>query len=260
MRQLINSTQIPNYLIHLFCKGKMGHVEGKIILAICRQTIGWHKETDWITFGRFKQLTNLSDSLLSRGIKSLIEKGLITREGETGAMIYSLNQDSPAVLQYGKHLTQSKATLDFKSTDGLTLSTDTKETNTKETIQVATEVAEGWNSKTLNEYLDEMLNGKPHIAIIANFLTWKGVGVDNGAFQIRSNKEMQFLIGRYLRAASRLAKTYPWPRINRTMEILGSEASFDWQLETVEKYIGYGEAELINFLKGLKTRTTAIRR
>ena len=88
---LLNSTQIPNNVIKLICSGELTHVETKIVLAICRQTIGWNKETDWMTFKRFMQLTNLKRPALSTAINSLIARKIIEREGDAGNYYYSLN-------------------------------------------------------------------------------------------------------------------------------------------------------------------------
>ena len=101
--KIINSTQIPNYIIHFICKGTFSQIETKVILAICRQTIGWNKETDWITFKRFKQLTDMSESLLSRSIKQLIKKGVIVREGENND-VYSLSDENSFIEDYENYL------------------------------------------------------------------------------------------------------------------------------------------------------------
>lgn len=47
---LLNSTSIPNSLLEaLFFTKEFSPVESKLLLFICRKTIGWNKETQWLT-------------------------------------------------------------------------------------------------------------------------------------------------------------------------------------------------------------------
>lgn len=92
--QKFNFTMVPNEVIDEHLKDLSG-AEIKILLAISRKTIGWHKETDWICNAMMMKMTGLSKMSVIKGGKSLVEKGLITQDliGEPGKLkiYYELN-------------------------------------------------------------------------------------------------------------------------------------------------------------------------
>ncbi len=90
----INHTQISNE----FLDNHMAELSGeavKIFLAIARKTIGWHKETDRISYSQLQEKTGLSINGLKKAIKELIEKGIICQErkgsGRNTSTFYEIN-------------------------------------------------------------------------------------------------------------------------------------------------------------------------
>ena len=78
------TTQVPNVIFdtHL---SFLTESELKLLLIIIRQTFGWFDKTtgrrktrDRISHGQFIKKTGLSRRVISKALKSLIEKGLVT--------------------------------------------------------------------------------------------------------------------------------------------------------------------------------------
>jgi len=74
---------VPNEIIdeHL---SELTGAEIKILLAISRKTIGWHKDTDWICNQQMMDITGLSKKTVIMTISSLIFKGLIVQDRKGG--------------------------------------------------------------------------------------------------------------------------------------------------------------------------------
>lgn len=90
--KLPNYTQIPNELIGnylkenpeskaIFSPGIMARISGnavKVILAVCRKTIGFHKYTDKISYSQLQELTGIkSRDTLKKAIDEAVSTGLI---------------------------------------------------------------------------------------------------------------------------------------------------------------------------------------
>ncbi len=94
--QKINFTMVPNEIIDEHLKDLTG-AELKVLMAISRKTIGWHKETDWICNQQMMNITGLSEPTVIKAVKSLKEKRLITQEkvGKRGheKLCYELDFD-----------------------------------------------------------------------------------------------------------------------------------------------------------------------
>lgn len=84
-----NYTQCPNLLIdeHL---PDMGHAECKVVLAITRQTFGWHKRKDRLSISQLMELTGLSNRAVIDGVRAAMERGVLDREREGQGYIYWL--------------------------------------------------------------------------------------------------------------------------------------------------------------------------
>lgn len=67
-----NHTQVPNLIFDEFMS-KMAGSELKVFLAICRKTIGWHKDTDSISYSQIQKLTGLGRAAVASAIKTLEE-------------------------------------------------------------------------------------------------------------------------------------------------------------------------------------------
>lgn len=78
-----NWTQIPNKLIDEYMSELKGS-ELMIMLAICRKTIGWHKQCDDISGSQLAEITGLARETISRSVQSLEEKNLIIANRKQG--------------------------------------------------------------------------------------------------------------------------------------------------------------------------------
>jgi phage replication O-like protein O len=84
-----NYTQVANLFIEKYMSVCSG-AETKIFLAISRRTIGWHKNSDVISYAQLKILTGLSVNSLKTGIADLLEKGLIIQRKTKIGYAYDL--------------------------------------------------------------------------------------------------------------------------------------------------------------------------
>lgn len=73
---ILNSTQIPNYLIDEIMPVISGSAF-KVLIVIARQTYGWHKEVEWIAYSQLIEKTGLHRESVASGLKELKEKKLI---------------------------------------------------------------------------------------------------------------------------------------------------------------------------------------
>ena len=84
-----NFTQIPNVILDNM--PEMTHVELRLILAICRQTFGWHRETTKeMSISFIQNATGLSHTSVINGCFHLAEKGVITRRKCGDSFAYKL--------------------------------------------------------------------------------------------------------------------------------------------------------------------------
>lgn len=91
-----NTTQIPNvifdYWMHV-----LGNAEFKVLLAVCRKTLGWNKKRDNISKKQISDMTGLSKDIVRKAVRCLEEQQLIlatvnpTRWGDYDPNTYELN-------------------------------------------------------------------------------------------------------------------------------------------------------------------------
>lgn len=72
-----NYTQIPNVVLDLM--PEMGEAELRVVLAIARQTFGWHKKRDKISLTQLMELTGMKKQGVVNGLKAGIKRKLIER-------------------------------------------------------------------------------------------------------------------------------------------------------------------------------------
>lgn len=79
-----NHTQTPNSFFDDTLRKTESMSELKIVLAIIRQTFGWHQDEGRISLSRFQELTGLSRQGALDGIRAAKEHGIIAdrREGQ----------------------------------------------------------------------------------------------------------------------------------------------------------------------------------
>lgn len=131
---LPNYTQVPNIIMDQYLTILTG-LELKILLIICRKTLGWHKLSDRISLSQLEKLTASSRSQIIESIKTLLEKNLIKKDivGEKGSqqVWYELNFQEFSTSTETK-LPQSKNPTPPSSKIEPTKETLTKENTTKE--------------------------------------------------------------------------------------------------------------------------------
>lgn len=100
-----NYTQVPNALFEIM--PDMDKSELKVVLAVCRMTVGWHKTKDRLTITRLMTLTGLSRQSVYDGIEKAKGRGiLIQEETEQYGFVYSLDiQDEVSNEETPTHLT-----------------------------------------------------------------------------------------------------------------------------------------------------------
>ena len=76
MLKKINHTQLSNDFIDN-CMSELSGGACKVFIAISRKTIGWHKETDYISLSQIMKLTGMSNRGVLNSIKELEENELI---------------------------------------------------------------------------------------------------------------------------------------------------------------------------------------
>jgi len=87
-----NHTQVPNG----FIEGDMSTLSGsavKCFIAICRKTIGWHKESDYISISQMQELTGISNTSVIKAVRALEDSGMITKERSRGMNKYTVNYE-----------------------------------------------------------------------------------------------------------------------------------------------------------------------
>ena len=73
---------IANEIVEALAKIHLSSYESQVLWAIFRKTYGWHKKEDWITNTQIADMTGIAVSHISRTIKILIQKNLITKSGK----------------------------------------------------------------------------------------------------------------------------------------------------------------------------------
>jgi DNA replication protein DnaD len=92
---IFQHTQIPNILFDTYLP-ELKESELKILLVVMRQTYGWidtktcnRKTRDRISRTQFIQKTGLSCKIVSKAIKGLVDKGLLTITDQIGNLLHN---------------------------------------------------------------------------------------------------------------------------------------------------------------------------
>lgn len=78
-----NVTQIPNVIFDYWMRHLSG-AEFKVLLALCRKTFGWGQESEYVSNSQFVLQTGLTDTGVSKALKTLQEKGLVIKLQQGG--------------------------------------------------------------------------------------------------------------------------------------------------------------------------------
>lgn len=128
-----NHTQTPNEILDKYLPILKGS-ELKVLLIICRQTIGWHKETDRISISQLELKTGLSNRAVIDASRSLEKKGIIITDIKCGIKSYELDYEESS---QAKNEPMKKVHTPYEESSQVAYeeSSYTKETLTKETKQ-----------------------------------------------------------------------------------------------------------------------------
>ena len=156
---------LANEIAEALAKTNLSSYETQVIFAIFRKTYGWQKKEDWITNIQLAEMTGIAKSHISRTIKKLLERNIVTKNrkklsfqkdydqweklpkqvtiennGESYPNRYQkLPKQVTKVTQTGnKKLPKQVPTKETKETI-------TKETYTKDTNPVKLDLQRGWN-------------------------------------------------------------------------------------------------------------------
>lgn len=143
MIQVPNHTQIPNTFIDE-SMSKLTHAQFKVLIAICRKTIGWHKHSDYISISQIVELANVSNKTVVQALKELEKMGYITTEKtKRSTTLITINYDATSVTSTPPSVTTTQASV-MSTQDASVMSTHTKET-IKETIYKYSDFVDLWN-------------------------------------------------------------------------------------------------------------------
>lgn len=92
---LLNSTQVPNTLLKAIIEHEFTEKEVAFLLFLCRKTIGWNEETQWMTRQYIQTALKISsENHVSELVKSLEKKEAIKRipNPKGSGWLFSLNE------------------------------------------------------------------------------------------------------------------------------------------------------------------------
>jgi len=198
---------IANEIVEYLAKTYLSSYESQVLWAIFRKTYGWHKKEDWITNTQITEMTGIAESHVSRTIKKLIQRNIVSKNGKK--LSFQKNYDKWEKIP--KQVNDKKIPIqDIKlpeqvikvtqtGIEKLPKQVDTKETKrnyTKETIQKKGDIfLKAWKDfkemrkkikKPMTERAEEMLltslnklsdNKQDQVAILNQsiFHCWQGV-------------------------------------------------------------------------------------
>ena len=88
-----NYTQMPNQVLDAM--PSLSCAETKVVLAVCRKTFGWHKETALLSLTYLEKMTGLSRQGVVNGLDSLLKRGWLSRTESGQSFEYEVLIESP---------------------------------------------------------------------------------------------------------------------------------------------------------------------
>lgn len=85
-------TKIPNIIIDRKM-AELNSSDFKVLIMICRKTLGFHKEKDNISLSQMTKLTGLSKNTVIKAIERLEKENLIIKQTDTLPYQYSINRE-----------------------------------------------------------------------------------------------------------------------------------------------------------------------
>ena len=75
-------TKFPNEFVEGVLKADLTKTQLKIVIAVFRQTEGWKKKFESISFSKLCEMTNCSESQIKRDVKYLLKEGFLLEDGK----------------------------------------------------------------------------------------------------------------------------------------------------------------------------------
>ncbi|HUU39672.1 MAG TPA: replication protein, partial [Desulfatiglandales bacterium] len=85
-------TRIANELLEAMARINLSGYQSRVLMAIWRQTYGWHKKEDYISVSQIARMTGIDKRNVSRTLKELIEKNMIRKNGRMTAFNKNYNE------------------------------------------------------------------------------------------------------------------------------------------------------------------------
>lgn len=137
MLEVPNHTQIPNVIIDQHMS-ELSHAQFKVLMAICRKTIGWHKQSDYISISQIVELAGVSNKTVVGAIKQLEKKGfIVTQKTNRSTTLITINYEVTSVVSTPTSVTITPPSVVSTPVTSV-VSTHTKETINKEESSIPT--------------------------------------------------------------------------------------------------------------------------
>lgn len=147
---------LANELVDKLAKSYLSANESKILWAIWRKTYCWHKKSDWISFSQFRDMTGLADPHISRTLKRLIDRKIVTRIGKSISFNKHYDEWKELPKQVTNYLPKQVSGVTRIGNKKLPKQEDTKE-KPKETITKETSLRDGASSQFGNQEINQIL-------------------------------------------------------------------------------------------------------
>ncbi|MFA9488776.1 MULTISPECIES: replication protein [unclassified Mannheimia] len=127
-------TAIPNELLDAILEFDFSNAQRKVVFAVLRKTLSWHKEMDWICNEQLAEIANLPDiSKASRTKNELLRMRVLVQDGKKIGVNLVISEWKNEIVQNDKIVQNNKQNC-TKRQKFLYETTTTKETITKEKI------------------------------------------------------------------------------------------------------------------------------
>lgn len=127
-------TRIANEIMEALMRTNLSAYQSRILWAIWRKTYGWNKTTDWISNSQLVEMTGIRKQHVSRTVKELIDRNIVTKSGYKKAFNKNYTQWRELPRQVTVTSLGYKVTSTGYKSNLVRGTQKKKETNTKETI------------------------------------------------------------------------------------------------------------------------------
>lgn len=85
-----NYTQIPNVVLDHWMP-RLSHHTFKVLICICRNTLGWHRDKTGLSFKEIQEATGVAISTIQKSVKDLIQLNLIYKKSGVNKQTNEVN-------------------------------------------------------------------------------------------------------------------------------------------------------------------------